>query len=284
MGENKDFENTLTKAEEKWLKILYHEVKSQFNRYPLPSHDHTHHYRVWFYAKELLRTLSDAGFVIDNAMIEKAIISAFFHDTGMTVTRDPSHGIESRLICEKFLRQHAGLNRSDVDEILEAIEKHDDKAYAQRMKGINNYTILAVADDLDAYGAIGIYRYYEIYLLRGISKEEIPLKVIDNIGKRFSFLERIFGSIPTFIEKHFIRKQFTINYFNQFIQKDSTVDSEMLSLHMGFLDRLMKRAYQFNNGLDFLKDDNTITSSENEDLHTLISVLKKEVRLFKFDF
>jgi hypothetical protein len=30
-------------------------------------------------------------------------------------------------------------------------------------------TILSVADDLDAFGYIGIYRYIEIYLERGIN-------------------------------------------------------------------------------------------------------------------
>ena len=33
-------------------------------------------------------------------------------------------------------------------------------------------TILSVADDLDAFGFTGIYRYLEIYLTRGINPED----------------------------------------------------------------------------------------------------------------
>ena len=43
--------------------------------------------------------------------------------------------------------------------------------------GINNdlLTILSVSDDLDAFGYIGIYRYTEIYLTRGIDPEKIGI-------------------------------------------------------------------------------------------------------------
>ena len=257
MNNKKDFEDILTKTEEKWLKFLYQAIKSEFIKHPLPSHDHTHHFRVWFFAKELLRALSDGGYAIDRSLIEKSIISAFFHDAGMTITLKPSHGIESRLICERYLHEMEGLNLSYIDEILDAIELHDDKRYTQKLQGINAYTILAVADDLDAYGAIGVYRYYEIYLLRGMKKEEIPLKAIDNIEKRFSFMERIFGSLQDLIKKHESRKQVTIDYFNQFIEKDPTVDTALMAPDMEFLDWLLKKAYQFNCGLDFLLEVDT---------------------------
>jgi|GEM_PF-602497 len=283
MNKKTDFENILAKTEKRWLKILYHAIKSEFIKHPLPSHDHTHHYRVWFFAKELLRVLSDAGYDVDSTLAEKSIISAFFHDVGMTITHKPSHGIESRLICERYLHEIEDLNLSYMDEIFEAIEMHDDKQYAQKMQEISVYTILAVADDLDAYGAIGVYRYYEIYLLRGMRKEEIPLNVIGNIEKRFSFMERIFGSLHDLIKKHKSRKQLTIDYFNQFIKKDSTVDSALMAPDMEFLDWLVKEAYQHPNGLDFLLDSNTDLPSANKDLHDFISALKNELRLFQFE-
>lgn len=283
MDRKTDFEHILTKKEEKWLRILFHEIKAEFIKHPLPSHDHTHHFRVWLHAKELLRALSNEGHDIDSTMVEKAIISVFFHDVGMTITQKPSHGAESRLLCERYLHNKGRLNQSYIDEIFEAIEMHDDKEYAQKMQGINTYTILTVADDLDAYGAIGVYRYYEIYLLRGMSKEEIPFNVIGNIEKRFSFMERSFGSLHAFIKKHETRKQLTMDYFNQFIQKDLTINSPLLTLHMNFLDWLVSKAYQYNNGLDFLLDVNTKISAMNKDLHPLVSTLRKELILFQFD-
>ena len=96
MNKKTDIENILTKTEERWLKILYHAIKSEFIKHPLPSHDHTHHHRVWLFAKELLKALSDGGYDVDSTLAEKAIISAFFHDVGMTVTHKSSHGNESR--------------------------------------------------------------------------------------------------------------------------------------------------------------------------------------------
>ena len=283
MNKKTDFENILAKTEKRWLKILYHAIKSEFIKHPLPSHDHTHHYRVWFFAKELLRVLSDAGYDVDSTLAEKSIISAFFHDVGMTITHKPSHGIESRLICERYLHEMGGMKLSYIDEILDAIELHDDKRYLQKMQGINVYTILAVADDLDACGAIGVYRYYEIYLLRGMRKEEIPLNVIGNIEIRFCFMQSIFGSLKALIKKHERRKQLTIDYFNQFIQKDSTVDSALMAVHMEFLDWLVKKAYQHTNGLDFLLDSNTDLSSANKELHDFIIALKNELRLIQFE-
>ena len=283
MDRKTDLEQILITTEEKWLKILYHEIKTEFNKHPLPSHDHTHHLRVWYYAKELLRALWDEGHDIDSTTVEKVIISAFFHDVGMTVTHKPSHGTESRLICERFFRQTGGSNLSDTDEILEAVEMHDDKQYAQKMQGINTCTILAVADDLDAYGAIGIYRYYEIYLLRKMKKEEIPSGVIGNINNRFSFMERIFGSLHAFTGKHRTRKQLTMDFYQQFIQKDSTIDTPSLTLHMNYLDWLVERAYQFNNGLDFLLDSDTDLYAAKKDLHPLVSKLNEELRSFQFD-
>jgi len=278
-----DFENILMQTERRWLKTLCNDIKSEFSKHPLPSHDHTHHSRVWFFAKELLRALSDAGYDIDSPIVEKVIVSVFFHDAGMTKTLEPSHGLESRLICERYLKKTGGLKLSHPDEILEAIEMHDDKKYAQEMQGINASTILAMADDLDAYGAIGVYRYYEIYLLRGMRKEEIPLKVIDNVEKRFGFMERILGSLHDLIKKHESRKQLTINYFRQFIREDSTIDTALMTPDMEFLDRLVNMAHNYQNGLDFLLDKNTDLSGVNKDLHALINALKKELRSYLFD-
>ena len=238
----KDFADILNGLEKKWLKILFNEIKNEFLSHPLPSHDHTHHLRVWFFARDLLAALSAAGCDIDKNLVEKAMISVFFHDAGMTVTRKSSHGAESRLICEKYFHQKDNIEMSFLSEILDAIEMHDDKLYAEKMQGINTCTILAVADDLDAYGAIGVYRYYEIYLLRGMRQEEIPSNAIDNIEKRFSFMEKVFGFLNAFMKEHEARKQLTIHYFRQFRNKDSPNNHPRNITPLGFLNRLMKKA------------------------------------------
>ena len=53
--------------------------------------------------------------------------------------------------------------------------------------------ILSVADDLDAFGYTGIYRYSEIYLTRGISPKEIGNLIRENASRRYHNFEKIFG-------------------------------------------------------------------------------------------
>jgi len=66
--------------------------------------------------------------VTDKNLAVKAIIASFFHDTGLTVNRGPDHGIESRHICSTFL-ETTDLAEDDRHEILDAVEKHDNKEY-----------------------------------------------------------------------------------------------------------------------------------------------------------
>ena len=48
--------------------------------------------------------------------------------------------------------------------------------------------VLSAADDLDALGIIGIYRYTEIYLLRGIEPEKLGRLVLENVRHRLQNL------------------------------------------------------------------------------------------------
>jgi hypothetical protein len=45
-----------------------------------------------------------------------------------------------------------------------------------------------VADDLEALGTIGIYRYAEIYLQRGIPLRELGNRILENVKTRFENL------------------------------------------------------------------------------------------------
>jgi HD superfamily phosphodiesterase len=117
-------------AEKKYRHRLTRECRSLFNNTYLPSHDHLHHARVWDNASLLLSRLYDAGMATGPRMAEKAIIAAYFHDTGLTVNQGPGHGTESRQICSGFLDK-CELAISDRNEILDAVEKHDDKSYGK---------------------------------------------------------------------------------------------------------------------------------------------------------
>ncbi len=83
----------------------------------------------------------------------------------------------------------------NFDEILRAIELHDRKDELihrpfQRDTRPEILTFLSVADDLEAMGIIGIYRYAEIYLRRGISLEELGDRILENASARFDNLSR----------------------------------------------------------------------------------------------
>jgi HD superfamily phosphodiesterase len=282
MNNMADFAYILAGTEKKWLKTLFNEIKREFTGHPLPSHDHTHHLRVWYFARDLLTALSAAGCHIDQSLVEKTLISVLFHDTGMTVTTEPSHGVGSRLICERYFNEKGGIDRSGLDEILEAVEMHDDKQYAEKMQGINTYTILTVADDLDAYGAIGVYRYYEIYLLRGMKEKEIPGKAIGNINTRFSFMVRAFGFLESFIRKHEERKKRTVSYFKQFHFASSSAPPDLKSFEC--LNQLVKEAQQHRNGLDFLLKNGADPGTGNIKPDALINEIKKELRSMQKEY
>ncbi len=67
---------------------------------------------------------------------------------------------------------------------------------------------LSVADDLDAFGYIGIYRYLEIYIARNVRPEVIGYEIRKNALVRFQNFELKYGNFPELIEKH--RKRFLI--------------------------------------------------------------------------
>lgn len=70
-------------------------------------------------------------------------------------------------ICIQYFEENKLPKPDRFEEILFAIENHDDKDYKQNNTEPNSvFSILCNADDLDAFGKVGIVRYTEIYLLR----------------------------------------------------------------------------------------------------------------------
>ncbi|HSO78493.1 MAG TPA: HD domain-containing protein [Bacteroidales bacterium] len=206
----------LSAAEAKHRPALMILCRKLFESAPMPSHDHMHHARVWENAKVLLARLNDAGMISDPLIAEKAIIAAFLHDTGLTVNREPDHGIQSRQICSKFLMA-TDLSEADREEILDAVEKHDDKEYPGASDPATLAAVISTADDMDAFGCEGISRYAEIYLLRGVPQGELPGKVIANAESRFRHLEMTYSIFPDLIEAEKKRVEKLITYYKNFI-------------------------------------------------------------------
>ena len=207
----------ITAAEKAYLTLLREECRRLFEGTPMPSHDYLHHERVWKNASLLLQRLYDAGMLYDRRMPVKAIIAAFFHDTGLTVNSGPDHGRESRKLCNSFL-QLTDIKEEEIDEILDAVERHDDKNYAAESDPASLAAIISVADDMDAFGKEGIGRYREIYSMRGITDDDVPRLVITNVLSRFRHMESTYYMFPDLVDEQRKRVEEVTYYFSNIIK------------------------------------------------------------------
>jgi HD superfamily phosphodiesterase len=208
--------HTITEIEEKWLTKLFEYNRNRFSLLDLPSHDHLHHLRVWHFVKDLLTELEKEGIAVPYEIQEKLIFASFFHDIGLSETLQEDHGKVSSDICREYLRSNNISFRGGSEDLLRAIEYHDDKSYKQDIANDNPadlYTLLTVCDDLDAFGAIGVFRYLEIYLLRNIVLKELPGKVLLNIQSRYDKLHSHYSFLKNFMSKHTGRYEYTRDFY-----------------------------------------------------------------------
>jgi hypothetical protein len=208
-------------AENSYKKILEDFFKTVYDEKSLYSHGIDHHRRVWRYAKELALLLSDKQLIDDSFSPSGLIIACYLHDIGMSVDRGIIHGHHSREICTGFLEKNS-LRTADWVDVLEAIENHDNKEYKTFSGKHNLPSVLSVADDLDAFGFAGIYRYSEIYLMRGINPSELGHLVIKNARKRFENFRISYDFSGDLIMKHKTRFEILGNFFNEYNEQATT--------------------------------------------------------------
>ena len=193
-------------VEEKWLTPLTEYSGQMFRSVWIPSHDEIHSHRVWSFAKELYRELEKEKIITDPLKLEQTLIAVFFHDMGMTRDPGPEHGKLSREMCLDFFK-HTGLDKPiGFNVILDAIVNHDDKTYRnhvnQSAERFSVFEVLCISDDLDAFGLTGIFRYWEIYKLRGIPEKLIPGKVLQNLEDRFTHFKEDCSFLHHFYRSH----------------------------------------------------------------------------------
>lgn len=210
----------INSSEQKWLRPLYKHSKSLFEKTHLPSHDAEHHLRVWLHCRGLMIELHKAGIKSTHDNVDKAIIACFFHDAGLTQDIGEQHGFLGRKICEEYFKDDPYFQSHDMNDVLQAIELHDDKS----KKGVAEATpytmktivkLISASDDLDALGYIGVFRYIEIYLKRGVPDNEIPKKVITNLRNRFSNFLNTYSDLQKFTEKQKLRFKETYDFFTE---------------------------------------------------------------------
>lgn len=213
-------ERVINDIEKKYLSTTYYFIENIFKGLHLPSHDHSHHLRVWQYAKEFIIENEKHNRIVSPGSILNIFFSCFFHDAGMSITFEKIHGKESRKIFEKFALENLRIEPSCYSEICHAIENHDNKeALASGVHGFPEnsgaLSVLSICDDLDAFGIIGIIRYSEIYLVRKIPTEEIPEKATENLSHRIRFFQKSTNHLADFSKRHESRAQITLDFFNK---------------------------------------------------------------------
>jgi hypothetical protein len=195
-----DLSREILTAETRFLAKLEEFFLFVFPETKLESHGLDHHRRVWTFAKELL-LYQGTEIITQNELLPlKLLIASYLHDIGMAVDSGPKHGIHSRIHCEEFLKS-CKLHLLDHTDLLDAIERHDDKEYRTSQAGNPVLQILSVADDLDALGYIGIYRYIEIYLMRNTGYVVLGDLILKNVTSRFTNIEKVYGTSPGFMAK-----------------------------------------------------------------------------------
>lgn len=202
-------------AENQYKQILEEFFISVYNEKSLSSHGIDHHRRVWNYSKELLSAIPSEMTPDFLKLPANLIIASYMHDIGISVDPGIKHGKHSRDICARFLLEH-GLSQNDFTEVLEAIENHDNKDYASNSFMNMLLKILSVADDLDAFGCTGIFRYSEIYLTREIGFDKIGSMILENARKRYDNFIKTFGSFDELVVKHWERYYLLEIFFTKY--------------------------------------------------------------------
>lgn len=211
-----DHNGIIESAEKKYKQILEEYFISVYDDPLLPSHGIDHHRRVWSYSKELFNLIP---FKDKNhntlQFVSELIIASYLHDIGMSVDPGLKHGKLSRDLCLSFLSKY-NLNEKDFPELPDAIENHDNKEYSGDTVSNDLLKILSMADDLDAFGYVGIFRYSEIYLTRGINPGKIGYLIRENARKRFNNLAATLEPFADYFPKHHQRYIILDEFFSEY--------------------------------------------------------------------
>jgi hypothetical protein len=139
----------------------------------------------------------------------------------MSIEPGPGHGMKSRELCMQFLNKY-NLHEKDYEDVLDTIGNHDNKDYTSKRGSNDLLKLLSVADDLDAFSFVGIYRYSEIYLIRGINPNQLGNLILENAGNRFKNFRDIYGAQNFYVQFHQKRYEILKNFFLQYNKQSDT--------------------------------------------------------------
>ncbi len=235
----KSIEKYILTAEDAWLEKVSSFVKDIFKATYLPSHDHTHHLRTWKAAKLIIREISEFNVSISEEFVEAALLATLFHDTGISETRGIEHGPKGKKIYLKYIAENCPEEPAMHQQIASAIEKHDQKTENIFVpfhldKPPDLLTVVSIADDMDAMGCIGIYRYAEIYLHRGTPLKSLGMTLLENISIRYNNFSKASTLVPSLIKNTKPKFQEILNFYDNYNQQLLT-DDDPLQVYTGHI-------------------------------------------------
>lgn len=264
-------------AEERYKGKLENFFLKKWGKTYLPSHDLSHHRRVWNFAQELLEVIDKRPKAKPVFSPDKLLMACFLHDLGMSSYRGPLHGAKSSILCREFLMEN-NLPPSEYKDVLSAVKNHDRKENLLHEKQKNLSTILSAADDLDAMGLTGIYRYSEIYLARGIPAGILGLKVIENARIRFENFESIFCDFRELTDKHRRRYLVLKKFFEEYNKQAKECYSEKIpSGPCNIIDVIRKLISSAADPEEFVRFSKKLT--DDRLVHKFFESLEKEMHI-----
>ena len=233
--------DTIASAELRFRQSLEEFFISIYDEKSLSSHGINHHRRVWAYAKTILTIFSDHDRSLIPRLSSQLLIASYLHDIGMHLDKGFRHGRYSREFCVQFLNKN-NLPEKEFQDVLFAVENHDNKDYSGNNNVNDLLRILSVADDLDAYGFTGIFRYTEIYLSRDIEPQKIGFMILENAEKRYENFSNIFKPYYDFVQQHKKRYDILDLFFKEYNRQSGSYpfDSVEPSGHCGVVDIIHK--------------------------------------------
>lgn len=210
-----------------WLPEVESACKQAFAGSHIPSHDFNHHRRVWRYANEITSYLESTSANTEQCYFD-LMVACYFHDTGLTINTNEDHGSDSLQLLKRWIEANPTVKPWISQSAYDAVLLHDDKSYKQHkfskepLSLDNTLAILCLADDMDALGYLGILRYTEIYLMRGIPPEALPAKVATNLESRFRFIEASIERIPELYQNQRQRYSITAQFFHDWANQQKS--------------------------------------------------------------
>jgi len=238
-----DILKKISDAESKWLEKLMLFLKDLFKDTFLPSHDQTHHLRVWKSAKEILLEIAELQIPLSYEFVEAVLLATLFHDTGIVETRGIEHGPKGKKFYLKYIAANCKKEPAMHAKIARAIEMHDQKAENLFVpfhwdNPPDLLTVVSIADDMDALGIIGIYRYAEIYQHRSVPLKSLGIVLLENVSVRYNNFSKASTLIPSLLKKAKPKYQEIISFYDNYNQQLLTETDPLMvySGHIGIIN------------------------------------------------